>query len=125
MEGWAEEEVVVAVMEVVEVGAKKFATNGLVLGRALLGGSDAARLVAGTEAPAVGAVLRKLSENRVSLCSPARPFSEKCVTLIGSDTLEGERGGARVAMLESRSRLEGCEVRVVVVRVGELSTSIN
>ena len=44
---------------------------------------------------------------------------------MGRDTLEGERGVARVAMLERRSRLEGWEVRVVVVRVGELSTSIN
>ena len=112
--------VVVAVVEV-EVGATKFSTKGLVLGRALLAVSGA-RLVAGTEAPAE---LRKLSEKRVSLWRPARPFSEKWVTLIGSDTLEGERGGARVAMLERRSRLEGWEVRVVVVRVGELSTSIN
>ena len=118
------EEVVVAVVEVVEVvevGATKFATKGLVLARPLLAVS-VARQVAGTEAPAE---LRKLSEKIVSLWRPARPFSEKWVTLIGSDTLEGERGGARVAILESRSRLEGWEVRVVVVRVGELSTSIN
>ena len=120
LEVW-EEVVVVAVVEVVEVGATKLATKGLVLVRALLGVS-AGWLVAGTEAPPE---LRKLSEKRVSLWRPATPFSEKWVTLMGSDTLEGERGGARVAMLESRSRLEGCEVRVVVVRVGELSTSIN
>lgn len=44
---------------------------------------------------------------------------------MGRETLEGERGGARVAMLERRSMLEGCEVTVVVVSVGELSTSIN
>lgn len=119
LEVW--EVVVVAVVEVVEVGATKLATKGLVLVRALLGVS-AGWLVAGTEAPPE---LRKLSEKRVSLWRPATPFSEKWVTLMGSDTLEGERGGARVAMLESRSRLEGCEVRVVVVRVGELSTSIN
>ena len=112
---------VVAMVAVVEVGATKSATKGLVLGRPLLAVS-VARLVAGTEAPAE---LRKLSEKRVSLWRPATPFSEKWVTLIGSDTLEGERGGARVAMLERRSMLEGWEVRVVVVRVGELSTSIN
>ena len=45
---------------------------------------------------------------------------------MGRETLEGDRGVARVAMLESRSRLEGCDVVVVVVVVvGELSTSIN
>ena len=44
---------------------------------------------------------------------------------MGRDTLEGERGVARVAMLERRSMLDGWEVTVVVVRVGELSTSIN
>lgn len=111
--------VVAVVVEVGEVGATKLATKGLVLVRALLAVS-VAWLVAGTEAPAE---LRKLSVKRVSLWSPAIPFSEKWVTLMGSDTLEGERGGARVAILESRSRLEGCEV--VVVRLGELSTSIN
>ena len=113
-------------MEVV-VGATKFGTKGFVLVRPLLAVSGAGLVVvAGTAGP-VGppAELRKLSEKRVSRWRPARPFSEKCVTLIGSETFEGERGVARVAILESRSRLVGCEVRAVVVRVGELSTSIN
>ena len=67
---------------------------------------------------------KKLSEKRVSLWRPARPFCEKCVTLIGRDTLEGERGVSRLEMVR-RSTLLGGEVRVVVVMVGELSTSIS
>ena len=45
------------------------------------------------------------------------PFSEKWVTLMGRETLEGERGVSRLEMV-SRSTL-------VVVRVGVLSTSIS
>ena len=70
------------------------------------------------------AVLRKLSENRVSLCRPATPFSEKWVTLMGSDTLDGERGVSREEMVR-RSTAEGWADTVVVVSVGELSTSIS
>ena len=62
-------------------------------------------------------LLRKLSVKIVSRCSPATPFSEKWVTLMGSETLEGERGVSRLEMV-SRSTL-------VVVRVGVLSTSIS
>ena len=101
-------------------GATKFPMKGLVLLIALLAVSGAV-VVGGAETPE----LRKLSEKRVSLWSPAIPFSEKWVTLMGRDTLEGERGVARVAMLERRSMFAGWEVTVVVVMVGELSTSIN
>ena len=52
------------------------------------------------------------------------PFSEKWVTLMGRDTFEGERGVSRLEMA-SRSTLAGGEDTVVVVRVGELSTSIS
>ena len=102
-------------------GATKFPMKGFVLLIALLAVSGAAAVVGGAETPE----LRKLSEKRVSLWSPAIPFSEKWVTLMGRETLEGERGVARVAMLERRSMFAGWEVTVVVVRVGELSTSIN
>ena len=69
-------------------------------------------------------LLRKLSVKIVSLCRPAMPFSEKWVTLMGRDTFEGERGVSRLEMV-SRSTLAGGEDTVVVVRVGELSTSIS
>lgn len=79
---------------------------------------------AGETAPLPAAPFKKVSEKRVSLWRPARPFWEKCVTLMGSDTLEGESGVSRLEMVR-RSTLLGGEVRVVVVMVGELSTSIS
>ena len=54
-------------------GGTKFPTNGLVLLVPLLAVSVVAVVVGEVETPE----LRKLSEKRVSLCSPAIPFSEK------------------------------------------------
>ena len=109
--------------------------NGLVLALLLLTGATLSTVsLVGTDdgaAVVVGALLegsvlpvKKLSEKSVSLCSPASPFSEKCVTLMGSETLEGERGVSREEMVR-RSTAAGWSDTVVVVRVGELSTSIS
>ena len=42
----------------------------------------------------VGFIMDMVSENKVSFCSPATPFSEKCVILTGS--WDGFRGAERL-----------------------------
>ena len=98
--------------------ATKFAVKGLVL-------AAVAGAAAGVSTPAVPAAgCRKVSEKRVSRWSPASPFSEKCVTLMGSETLEGESGVSRLEMVSRSAAGAGADT-VVVVRVGALSTSIS
>ena len=101
--------------------ATKFAVKGLVL-------AAVAGAAAGVSTPAVPAVpaagWRKVSEKSVSRWSPASPFSEKCVTLMGSETLEGESGVSRLEMVSRSAAGAGADT-VVVVRVGALSTSIS
>ena len=104
--------------------ATKLAVKGLVL-------AAVAGAAAGVSTPAVPAVpavpaagWRKVSEKSVSRWSPASPFSEKCVTLMGSETLEGESGVSRLEMVSRSAAGAGADT-VVVVRVGALSTSIS
>ena len=98
--------------------ATKFAVKGLVL-------AAVAGPAAGVSTPAVPAAgCRKVSEKSVSRWSPASPFSEKCVTLMGSETLEGESGVSRLEMVSRSAAGAGADT-VVVVRVGALSTSIS
>ena len=102
-----------------ELGGTKLLVNGLVL--LPLTGLELGESVLVT---LLELFVRKLSENKVSRCRPARPFSEKCVTLMGRFTLDGDKGVSREEMV-SRSTLVGGDETVVVVKVGELSTSIS